>query len=72
MDKYIKILEQILKKVESIEEIGKQNNQLIGFLISERTQSPFSTNRYKSVLLTAEMIDYMQINKIPMDFLGDA
>ncbi len=72
MDKFIKILEQILEKVENLEDLTKMNNSLIGFIISEKNSNPFSEQKYKSVLLTAEMLDYMQTNNIPMDFLGDA
>lgn len=74
MDKVIKLLEKILSDIERVEEISSYNNSLLGFLISKKVQQQIvpAENDVKSVLLTGEMLEYLQDNDISMDFLGDA
>ena len=74
MDKVIKLLEKILSDIERIEEVSSYNNSLLGFLISKKVQQNIIPveDDMKSVLLTGEMLEYLQENDISMDFLADA
>lgn len=76
MDKIIEILNELLSKIEDLEDISVHNNNLLGFLI-ERTRVPqpqikINTDELQSIYITGEMIDYLQKNDISMDFVGDA
>ncbi|BAQ85273.1 hypothetical protein [uncultured Mediterranean phage uvMED] len=73
MDKKIqKLIEEILQRIEVLEEIAVNNNNLLGYIISGSKPAPISTNELKSIYLTGEMIEYVQENNIPMDFIADA
>lgn len=74
MDKVIKMLEKILSDIEKIEEVSSYNNSLLGFLISKKISNDIipMDSELKSVVLTGEMMEYLQENNISMDFLGDA
>jgi len=74
LDKVIKLLEKILSDIERIEEVSSYNNSLLGFLISKKVQQNIIPveDDMKSVLLTGEMLEYLQENDISMDFLADA
>lgn len=73
MDKKIqKLIEEILQRIEVLEEIAVNNNNLLGYLISSNKPTPISTSELKSIYLTGEMIEYVQENNIPMDFIADA
>jgi len=74
LDKVIKMLEKILSDIEKIEEVSSYNNSLLGFLISKKISNDIipMDSELKSVVLTGEMMEYLQENNISMDFLGDA
>jgi len=73
LDKKIqKLIEEILQRIEVLEEITVNNNNLLGYIISGSKPTPISTNELKSIYLTGEMIEYVQENNIPMDFIADA
>jgi hypothetical protein len=73
LDKKIqKLIEEILQRIEVLEEIAVNNNNLLGYLISSNKPTPISTSELKSIYLTGEMIEYVQENNIPMDFIADA
>jgi|APSaa5957512493_1039668.scaffolds.fasta_scaffold293009_1 hypothetical protein len=68
------MLEKILSDIEKIEEVSSYNNSLLGFLISKKISNDIipMDSELKSVVLTGEMMEYLQENNISMDFLGDA
>lgn len=73
MDKKIqKLIEEILQRIEILEEIAVNNNNLLGYIVTGSKATPISTNELKSIYLTGEMIEYVQENNIPMDFIADA
>lgn len=73
MDKKVKdLIQEIIERIQILEEIAVTNNNLLGFLITghKGNQMPFS--ELKSVYLTGEMIEYLQNNNISIDFIADA
>ncbi len=73
MDKKIqKLIEEILQRIEILEEIAVNNNNLLGYIVTGSKATPISTKELKSIYLTGEMIEYVQENNIPMDFIADA
>ncbi len=72
MDKIIKLLEKLLNKVQNVEEIAVENNNLIGFMITGNNLKKIDDKELKSIYLTGEFIEYIKDNNIPMDFIADA
>lgn len=73
MDELLKKIEQLLDKVSEVEEITRNNNHLIGFMLNGEPKSvSLEGHRVKSMFLSSEMLEYLQENDISMDFLADA
>ncbi len=73
MDELIKKIEKLFEKVVEVEEIARNNNHLIGFMLSGSPKSiSLDGHRVKSMFLSSEMLEYLQENDISIDFLGDA
>lgn len=72
MDKIIKLLQKLINRVQNVEEIAVENNNLIGFMISNSTPNKITDKELKSIYLTGEFIEYIKDNNIPMDFIADA
>jgi hypothetical protein len=72
LDKIIELLQKLINKVQNVEEIAIENNNLIGFMISSNTPKKITDKELKSIYLTGEFIEYIKDNNIPMDFIADA
>ena len=69
MDKIIELLQKLINKVQNVEEIAIENNNLIGFMISSNTPNKITDKELKSIYLTGEFIEYIKDNNISMDFI---
>lgn len=73
MDKKVKdLIEEIIERIQILEEIAVTNNNLLGFLITGHKGNQMPSSELKSVYLTGEMIEYLQNNNISIDFIADA
>ena len=72
MDKIIKLLQKLINKVQNVEEIAVENNNLIGFMLTSNSPNKITDKELKSIYLTGEFIEYIKDNNISMDFIADA
>lgn len=75
MDKLKELLSKLIEKIEDVEQIAVHNNNLLGFMLSNRQSSAkFSpeTKKLVSIHMDAEMMAYLEENDIDLDLFGDA
>lgn len=75
MDKLKELISKLIEKIEDVEQISVHNNNLLGFMLSNRQSSAkFSTETKKlvSIHMDAEMMAYLEENDIDLDLFGDA
>ena len=75
MDKLKELISKLIEKIEDVEQISVHNNNLLGFMLSNRQSSAkFSpeTKKLVSIHMDAEMMAYLEENDIDLDLFGDA
>tara|TARA_Y100001938_G_scaffold143396_1_gene216095 strand:- start:533 stop:760 length:228 start_codon:yes stop_codon:yes gene_type:complete len=75
LDKVKEILLKLLEKIQDVEEIASHNNNLLGFMLSQKQSSAKfnpGTKKLMSIYLDSEMLAYLEENNISLDSFGDA
>jgi len=75
LDKVKEILLKLLEKIQNVEEIAVHNNNLLGFMLSQKQSSAKfnpDTKKLMSIYLDSEMLAYLEENNISLDSFGDA
>jgi len=81
LDKLKELLSKLLEKIENVEEIAVHNNNLLGFMLSERVKNKESkpavyfnpkTHKILAIHLDMELMEYLEENNISLDSFGDA
>tara|TARA_R100000655_G_scaffold43575_2_gene79982 strand:- start:8822 stop:9067 length:246 start_codon:yes stop_codon:yes gene_type:complete len=81
LDKLKELLNKLFEKIEDVEQIAVHNNNLLGFMLSNRAKSekPKSavyfnpeTHKILAIHLDMELMEYLEENNISLDSFGDA